>query len=198
MPYYPLFAELASDYAGADVAPGPNVRYVCPAEQLTIPDASFDVIISTQTLEHVRDPARSIAETQRVLRPGGIALLSTHGVWPYHPVPHDYWRWTHEGLAALVQDAGELELLEVVPHGAGGACVATMIAYYVTELTRHKPPLLGRLGAYTVAVLNLLGIAADRLLGRFAHPNEHALIVNYLVVARRPTLRERADGPRDA
>jgi SAM-dependent methyltransferase len=161
------------------------VRYVCPAEELAIPDESFDVVISTQTLEHVRDPARSISEIRRVLRPGGIALLSTHGVWPYHPVPHDYWRWTHEGLAALVQDAGDFELVELVAHRAGGACVASMVALYVTELSRHKPVWIGRLGAYTVAALNLLGIAADRLLGRFAHPNEHALILNYLVVARR-------------
>src|SRR5215472_7676759 len=33
MPYYPLFAELAEEYVGTDVEPGPHVRYVCPVER---------------------------------------------------------------------------------------------------------------------------------------------------------------------
>jgi SAM-dependent methyltransferase len=185
MPYYPLFAAVAADYAGSDLEPGPNVRFVCPAEQLAIPDESFDVALSTQMLEHVRDPVRAVAEIRRVLRPGGIALLSTHGVWPYHPVPNDYWRWTHEGLNALVEDAGGFDVLEIVPHRAGGACLATMLAHYVGELARHKPAWLNRLAAYLIAALNVAGIGADRLLARFAYPHEHALILNYLVIARR-------------
>src|SRR5436190_16299182 len=47
MPYFPLFAEIAADYAGADLAAGPGIRYVCPAEALTAPDATFDLVLCT-------------------------------------------------------------------------------------------------------------------------------------------------------
>ncbi len=33
-------------------------------------------------------------------------FLSTHGVWPYHPHPTDYWRWTRDGLCVTLEDAG--------------------------------------------------------------------------------------------
>ncbi len=43
-------------------------------------------------------PGLYLSECFRVLRPGGQLLLSTHGVFPYHPDPVDLWRWTCEGL----------------------------------------------------------------------------------------------------
>ena len=185
MPYYPIFAQSAGDYAGVDMFAGPNVRYVCPAEQLAIPDESFDVALSTQMLEHVRDPKAALSEMCRVLRTGGIALVSVPGVWPYHPVPNDYWRWTHQGLVALVEDVAGFDLIEIVPNGGTGACLASIAAYYTTVLTATKGTRIARLSAYMVALVNLLGVAGDKVLRRFSYPNEHALIVNYLVIARR-------------
>jgi SAM-dependent methyltransferase len=185
MPYYPIFAELVGDYAGADLFPGTNVRYVCPSEKLSVPDESFDVALSTQMLEHVRDPHASMSEIRRVLRPGGVALVSTHGVWPYHPVPNDYWRWTHEGLAALLEDVGGFDLVEIVPHGGTAACLASLVNYYLAVWSAGKGSLIGRLSGYTVAVVNLLAILTDRSLKQIAYPAEHSLTMNYLVIARR-------------
>jgi SAM-dependent methyltransferase len=39
----------------------------------TLPDASFDLLMSWQTLEHIADPAAAMRETHRLLRPGGLA-----------------------------------------------------------------------------------------------------------------------------
>ena len=47
------------------------------AQQMTFPDASFDVVVSVDNLEHLPDPARNIMEIRRVLRPSGILILST-------------------------------------------------------------------------------------------------------------------------
>ena len=63
-------------------------------------------MLSTQVLEHVTDPALYLSECFRVLRPGGRMLLSTHGIFVYHPDPEDFWRWTCEGLRKAVTDAG--------------------------------------------------------------------------------------------
>jgi SAM-dependent methyltransferase len=185
MPYRPVFAPVAGTYAGADLPPNPLATYHCPAEELAVPDASFDVALSTQMLEHVREPVRCVAEMRRVLRPGGIALITTHGVWPYHPSPTDLWRWTHAGLETVVADAGGLELVEIVPHRSTAACLAGLLAFTIHHATLGTR-MPGRLRAYLVAAANAGGILGDRLLGdRLRFPEEHSLVANFLVVARR-------------
>ncbi len=44
---------------------------------LPLPDASLDLVVSFETVEHVPDAAAAIAEFARVLRPGGRLVLST-------------------------------------------------------------------------------------------------------------------------
>jgi 2-polyprenyl-6-hydroxyphenyl methylase/3-demethylubiquinone-9 3-methyltransferase len=46
-------------------------------EQLPFDDATFDLVTCCDVLEHVRDPDQVIAETARVLRPGGLYLFDT-------------------------------------------------------------------------------------------------------------------------
>ena len=44
--------------------------------RLSYPDASFDLIVSTETFEHLRDPNRALTEACRICRPGGYVLLT--------------------------------------------------------------------------------------------------------------------------
>ncbi|HZG36010.1 MAG TPA: class I SAM-dependent methyltransferase [Gaiellaceae bacterium] len=182
MPYYPLFAAIAADYAGSDLTPGPRVRYVCPIESLTAPDAAFDLVLCTQVLEHVRDPARALGEIARVLRPGGHAFVTTHGVWPFHPYPEDLWRWTQQGLTALVERTPGVSLVEVVPHRATASSLALLLNYYVDIAARR--PLLRPLGSAVTVALNAAALAGDRI-PRLRYPHEDTLIHNFLLVVRR-------------
>ena len=106
MPYRYMFPPTV-DYVGADL-PGNPDAHVDLNPDATVPadDESFDAVISTQVLEHVSDPALYLSECFRVLRPGGRMLVSTHGVFAYHPDPVDYWRWTCAGLQRQVELAG--------------------------------------------------------------------------------------------
>lgn len=104
---YRHFFPLDADYVPADLDGNPHATLHLN-EDGTVPaeEGSFDAVISTQVLEHVLDPGLYLTECFRVLRPGGRLLLSTHGVFVYHPDPDDYWRWTVAGLQKAIVDAG--------------------------------------------------------------------------------------------
>ena len=182
MPYYPLFAGVSEEYVGTDIEPGPNVTHVCPVEALDIDAGSFDVVLCTQVLEHSRDPAQALREIARVLRPGGHAFVTTHGVWPFHPYPVDLWRWTQQGLETLVADTPGLTLEQLVAHRGTASALALMANYYVDVVTRRA--ILAPIRWATISALNVAGLAGDRV-RRLGYPNQDTLIHNFLVVCSR-------------
>jgi SAM-dependent methyltransferase len=102
-------------YTGTDIFPGPGVDEICPAEKLRMRFGAgeFDLVISTETLEHVRDWRAVIANLKQVLKPGGILLITTRSKgFPYHGWPHDYWRYELEDMKAIF---GEMEIRVLEP-----------------------------------------------------------------------------------
>ena len=84
--------------------PGVKVDIIGDAHDLhQISDASFDVILCTEVMEHLHTPALAIAEFHRILRPGGLLLLTTRFIFPLHDVPGDYYRYTKYGLRHLLR-----------------------------------------------------------------------------------------------
>jgi 2-polyprenyl-3-methyl-5-hydroxy-6-metoxy-1,4-benzoquinol methylase len=65
---------------------------VADAGRLALRDGSFDVVISSELLEHTDAPERVIAELARVLRPGGLLALTT---------PNRAWQWPVRAASRL-------------------------------------------------------------------------------------------------
>jgi SAM-dependent methyltransferase len=177
-PYRSLFA---GPYVGMDSGNGHGAPdAVAAAEHLPVGDASVDVVLSTQNLEHVESPVLTLTELRRVLRPGGTLLLSTHGVWVHHPDPHDYWRWTEEGLRRAIEDQGFA--VEHVHHQCELFLTGLLLASYPAAAATTSPRRAVRLLAGgVVALTNVAGFALEwlaRLLPR------HYASIGYLVVAR--------------
>ena len=187
-PYLPLFAARAASYTGFDVAPGPGVDDVGVAERLPYEAGRFDVVLCTQVLEHVDEPGAVVGEIRRVLAPGGMALLSTHGSFVFHPSPppdRDYWRWTHAGLERVFRGAGEWAELSVSAHGEYISCLAYLAAHLVeTPLQRVGPRTRGAF----YRALNATAAYLDRraLPATLRVPHPLSLTANYLVRAVRP------------
>lgn len=186
-PYFPYFAPFAESYVGVDVVDNPAADLLGCVENLPVGDASFDVVLCTQVLEHCDDPARAVAELRRVTAPGGRVLASTHGVQVYHPSPHDFWRWTHEGLRRLFTQSATWGSLAVEPAGGTAACLGMLLATFVElGFKRARAPQLAR---GPVWLINQGGTALDRRVALLREPVPGALFANFHVTAVAPSSR---------
>jgi len=180
-PYYPFFAERASEYVGVDVVAHAAADLVGRVESIPVGDGEFDVVLCTQVLEHCDDPVQAVRELRRVTAPGGRVLASTHGVQWYHPSPEDYWRWTHEGLKRLFSTSAEWDSLEVAPSGGTAACLAMLVGAYI-ELGLGRVG-LRRLARGPVWILNNGARALDRRFPLLCEPRPGSLTANFHVAA---------------
>jgi SAM-dependent methyltransferase len=98
------YASLFPNRMCLDLRRKPGAAVVGDAHRLPFAPGSFDLIISTEMLEHTVEPQRIVDEIRRVLRPGGRLLLTTRFIFPLHDVPGDYFRFTNYGLAHLFRD----------------------------------------------------------------------------------------------
>jgi SAM-dependent methyltransferase len=90
------------EFIGTDMQEGPRVDRVEDVHRLTFEGDSVGGVYALDTLEHVADPLRAMQEIWRVLKPGGIAVITSVMFFPIHEHPSDYWRFTPEGFAQLL------------------------------------------------------------------------------------------------
>ncbi len=90
-------------YVGCDMRSGPGVDRVEDVSALTLPDASVGTALCVETFEHVFEVRRAFDEIFRVLRPGGLFLLTSPLNFRIHGYPDDYWRMTPSCLRRMIE-----------------------------------------------------------------------------------------------
>ena len=157
-PYRTLFARSGVRYVGVDRRPSAGARAIGASEALPIRTGAVDGVLCTQLLEHAESPVQTLREIARILRPGGRAFVSAPGAYVYHPSPHDYWRWTEEGLRKVLRDTGAFTRIEIAPCGG---TLSSLFLLWALELQGLAP-----LKYTVIPILNLLGEALDRAFPR--------------------------------
>jgi SAM-dependent methyltransferase len=168
-------------YIGLDIVAGPAVDIVVDAKKSwPISDASVDCVISTQVLEHVRDLQITLTEMARVLKPGGNLLLTVPFIYPVHGLPHDYLRFTMNGIQALFEK--DYKILEVVSLGRAGATIVNLFLCWVensmnaNRVTRLFKGLLLPVWLLVTLLMNVIGLGIDTL----DRTNSHYTVVGLL------------------
>ncbi len=133
--YRHIIKPKTSKYVTFDMVPGPHIDIVGDIMNFPIEGDSFDTVVSTQVLEHVRKPWVMVSEMHRVLKNNGIAIASAPFLVPYHADPHDYFRYTKEGMSALFTENG-FEVIECESYGGLFAVMYEMIHF--TLLNPYK------------------------------------------------------------
>ncbi len=105
-PYDVLFP--GSKYLKADITPdtAPDLLIGDGGLIETEQDESFEVVLSTQVLEHVYDPQNYLREVYRLLKPQGKFLLALPCLYEDHKCPNDYQRWMRQGLERDLKHIG--------------------------------------------------------------------------------------------
>jgi len=111
----------AKSYTGVDMRAGANVDHVMNAHALGFPDQSFDIVVSSEMLEHDSHFWLSMQEMGRVLKPGGHLILTARGNgFQMHLHPDDYYRFMPSSFGVLFALAGCLTTLVMDdPHEPG-------------------------------------------------------------------------------
>lgn len=111
-------ADKYAAYVGIDLTPGPGVDVTCDVEDLLkhpVGQQVYDVVISTEMLEHVHDWKIALFNLMSVVRENGVLVLTTRSPgFEYHPHPEDNWRFVAADFCHIFQANGEEEPFELV------------------------------------------------------------------------------------
>jgi SAM-dependent methyltransferase len=140
-PYRSLFPN--SKYFRADFTTSDGLDFLLPTDS-SIPasDSFFDMVLSTQVLEHVPEPANYVAECFRVLKPGGSLVVTTHGLFEEHGCPYDFQRWTADGLRLLLEKAG-FQIKEAKKLTCGPRALCFFVNQWFWQLQAPRSSLFG-------------------------------------------------------
>lgn len=109
-------------YWGVDMLPGPSVDQVLSAHHLTELDREFEVVLSTEMLEHDSAPWISLEQMAAVCAPDGCLIVTARGYddrgcFPVHGFPEDHWRFSCTGMTHLLARTG-WSPVQVIPDPA--------------------------------------------------------------------------------
>ena len=190
-PFEGLFRERVERYVGMDypttarLVGASRAEVYATALRLPLADASVETLLLTEVLEHLREPTPVLEELFRVLKPGGVLIASAPMIYNVHGAPHDFFRFTPDGLRYLLELAG-FQVAELAPQGYAGTMLGLMTNNFLTVafgrtrwLRAIRWTLLLPVLPLVFAGVNLAGLLLD------AVAREPSFSFNHVAIARK-------------
>lgn len=129
-----------AQYTGVDIQDGPGVDVICKAEDIleVFGKESFDVLISTELLEHIQDWRKAINNFKDVCKTDGIILVTTRSYGcPYHGHPYDFWRYEIDDMKRIFSDC-IIEKLDKDPLSGVFAKMRKPKSFVISDLSEYE------------------------------------------------------------
>jgi SAM-dependent methyltransferase len=135
MAWRAMLQAKASDYVATDYGQThPDIGFTADmTKRLPVDDSSFDTVFCCSVLEHVENPAAAMSELARVLKPGGILILSVPFRYYLHGAPADYFRFTSFGVRLMAGQSG-FEVVELSGSGGFAQEIANLLSLTLAAL----------------------------------------------------------------
>jgi SAM-dependent methyltransferase len=137
--------------------------------------------VTNQVLEHVFHPDRFLGEINRVLKAGGLLLMTVPFVWDEHEQPFDFARYSSFGLEAMLKNHG-FEVLENRKSVADIRVIFQLINAYIYKKTvtgnRYVDAILT---AILMSPFNIVGEILSKIL-----PGNEDLYLDNILLAKKP------------
>lgn len=182
MPYRPFVEAQTEEYHTFDIEERTaGVTYVGDIQAMPqVPTEYYDTAVSLEVFEHVPDPRAAAAEVSRILRPGGVFIMSVPHLSRLHEEPYDFFRYTKYGVRRILEDAGFSDV-RVTKRGGLLTFVGHQLSTAILTMTWRVPG-LRRLGwEANKWLVTRLAYAADSRLDR-----KGLFAMGYTAVARKP------------
>lgn len=183
-PYEKLFGS--TQYIGLEIDTDENRRsknadFFYDGISFPFQDSEFDSVVTNQVFEHVFHPDRFLREINRVLKVGGILLMTVPFVWDEHEQPFDFARYSSFGLEAMLKNHG-FEILENRKSVADIRVIFQLINAYIYKKTvtgnRYVDAILT---AILMSPFNIVGEILSKIL-----PGNEDLYLDNILLAKKP------------
>jgi SAM-dependent methyltransferase len=155
-------------------------------EKLPFENSYFDSVLCSEVFEHVFNLDEVLTEINRVMKPGGMILITCPFSWNEHEVPHDYARYTFYALKHILGKNG----FEVVQFRKAGNFMTTIsqlfVLYFHTvfyKKTKSFFLLRWIYKLFLVFIPNCVGIVLNKIF-----PSNSTLYLNNIVLAKKKGL----------
>lgn len=126
-PSYLAHLPQGIDLVRTDLKPAPGIAMLDMNAPFPFPDASFDAVLCFNSLYIADEPSALAREIYRVLKPQGKCFISSPFIGNEMPEPHDYRRFTAEGLERLFHGTG-FSSIEIRRMGERGSAAMALLS----------------------------------------------------------------------
>lgn len=159
--YGPLIGQRVHRWLTLNIDQAAKPNLVADATALPLASEAVSVVLCTQVLEHMEQPALAIEEMYRVLRspnpgsglPGGVLVFSAPFLYRIHGAPQDYLRFTEYFLRRSLEAVG-FRIVQLKKLGLLFAVLCDMIKQAISEM--QPAPLRWGLGLLFFPVAEML------------------------------------------
>ncbi|QNR85309.1 class I SAM-dependent methyltransferase [Pedobacter riviphilus] len=185
-PYEKQLKGKITSYTGVDIIQSSDnkVDYLCQANAIPFQNSLYDIVISTQTIEHVEDHQGLVNEAFRLLKPNGIFILSGPLYWPLHEEPYDFFRFTKYGFQYILQKAG-FEVLEIKSNGGKWALVGQAILYAIYPDIYHIKGIKGKIARTMLRLIGGIKTINRLFLKLDIKSKDYSNTMNYVIVSKK-------------
>lgn len=99
-------------------------------EPLSCIQTKYDSAILSDVLEHLAEPMTALASIHRILKNGGVLMMTVPFLYGIHEAPHDYRRFTKYGLEYELRRAG-FRQIEIHEIGGVVSVISTLCAKFI-------------------------------------------------------------------